>query len=136
VILRQFDGLGLGIKDHDAIIPAVGLAAATAAALPISHRVRPSVGYFDLQIIRSSPQVKTSAGVAFAVLGHISLGFKQLARPLHVATLLRVSCFHDGFGFAAALLAASTVIRISYGSEGWRRVGVDFGRNAADQEDS
>jgi hypothetical protein len=74
--------------------------------------------------------------VALAVLGQISLGFKQLARPLHVASLLRVSCFHDGFAFAAALLAASTVIRISYGSERWRRVGVDFGRNAADQEDS
>src|ERR1700676_4481919 len=103
-----------------------GLAAATKAALPISRRARPSVGYFDLQIIRSSPQVKTAAGVAFAVLGHISLGFKQLARPLHVAALLRVSCVHDGLGFAAALLAASTVIRISYGSEGWRRIGVGF----------
>jgi hypothetical protein len=55
--------------------------------------------------------------VAFVGLGPISLGFKQLARPLHVATLLRVSCFHDGFAFAAALLAASIVIRISYGSE-------------------
>src|SRR4029077_21266179 len=45
------------------------------------------------------------------------------------------SCFHDGFAFAVALLAAGTVIRISCGSEGWRRVGVDFGRIAAHQED-
>jgi len=37
VIFREFDGLGLGIKDHDAIIPACSLPRSTEAASPISR---------------------------------------------------------------------------------------------------
>jgi hypothetical protein len=53
-------------------------------------------------------------------LFRISLGFKQLARGLHV-----------GFGMtgvAAALLAAIAIIRISLCLESSHWVGVDFGR--------
>jgi hypothetical protein len=45
-----------------------------------------STRYFDLQIIRGLPQVKTPSA-CFGGLARISLGFKQLARRLHGAIL-------------------------------------------------
>jgi len=48
VIFREFDGLGLGIEDHDATVPALRLTPAQ----------RVSTDHFDLQIIRGAPQVK------------------------------------------------------------------------------
>jgi hypothetical protein len=77
VIFREFDGLRLGIKNHDAILPACRLH--RRAALPVP-RLSVSACYFDLQIIQGSLQVKTPA--ACAIL-RISLGFKQLAHGLH-----------------------------------------------------
>jgi hypothetical protein len=69
---------------------------------------------FDLQIIRDLPQVKNGPPERpFAVRAQISLGLKQLARRLHVAMLPGVSCFRDDLEFAATLLAANTVVRIS-----------------------
>jgi len=75
-------------------------------------RLRVSPDGIDLQINQRVLQVKT--------LRRISLGFKQLARGLHV-----------GFGMtgvAAALLAAIAIIRISLCLESSHWVGVDFGR--------
>jgi len=37
VIFRQFDGLGLGIKDHDKIIPAWSPRGSTDTASPVSR---------------------------------------------------------------------------------------------------
>src|SRR2546421_671961 len=61
--------------------------------------------YFDLQIIRDKPQVKT-LGPAIRMLFSISLGFKQLARGLH-------ACCSCGPTCTAGSLAATVVVRIS-----------------------
>jgi hypothetical protein len=45
-----------------------------------------SLGYFDLQTIQDQPQLKTrELAHGSAVVTQISLGFKQLARPLPIA---------------------------------------------------
>jgi hypothetical protein len=67
-------------------------------------RLRVSLGDIDLQIIQRMPQVKTLEAEALRRF-RISLGFKQLARGLHVVFGVT--------GVAAALLAAVAIIRIS-----------------------
>jgi hypothetical protein len=82
-------------------------------------RLRVSPDGIDLQIIQRVLQVKTLKGRSLRRF-RISLGFKQLARGLHV--VLRMA------DVAAALLAAIAIVRISLCLESSHWVGVDFGR--------
>jgi hypothetical protein len=68
-----------------------------------ARRVSPFV--IDLQIIQEMLQVKTRPPAACVCFFRISLGFKQLARGLHVIS--------HRLGLAAALLAAIAIVRIS-----------------------
>jgi len=90
VIFRQFDGLGLGIEDHDAIIPAWSphgsTDTVTANLAPLG--LRPD--HFDLQIIQGLPQVKTPVAAACAVLPNF-FRFQTIGA--------RLACwFGDGMG--------------------------------------
>jgi hypothetical protein len=76
MIRREFDGFGLGIEDHDTIIPAwsrtVRLISLTAGLSVFGLYF-----YFDLQAIQSSPQAKTDAAdCGSPCFGQSLLGFK------------------------------------------------------------